>query len=107
VYKPGYALWNSEKGAINPYEPKNLSSNNNVVRLVNFEKAAEEWRKIADTEYEKKRPRALNFGFLSMCFDSDLDRNAISIDEVVRNYEMPLVRAEETKLRSKHENPEN
>ncbi len=38
---------------------------------------------------------------------SDLDRNAISIDDVVRNYEMPLVRAEETKLRSKHETPEN
>jgi len=108
VYKPGYALWNSEKEIIpveNP-QPKDFNSSKKV-RLVKFEKAAQEWRKIAHADYERKRPRASNLGFLSMCLESNLNRNTITIDEVVRNYEMPLVRKEENKLRSKHENSKN
>jgi hypothetical protein len=101
VYKPGYALWNSEKDAIpvkNP-PPKGFNRFTKVVRLVKFEKAAEEWKKIGYSEFDRKRPRALNLRFLSMCLDSDLNRNAITIDKVVDSNEWPFVRAEENKLR--------
>ena len=109
VYKPGYALWNSDIDII-PVEdppPKGFNRFTKVVRLVKFEKAAEEWKKIAYTDYERKRPRALNLRFLSMCLDSDLNRNAITIDKVVDSNEWPFVREEENKLRSEHENSKN
>jgi hypothetical protein len=101
VYKPGYALWNSEKYIISVKNPPSKGFNRftKVVRLVRFEKAAEEWKKIAHSEYVGSRPRRLNLRFLSMCLESNLDRNAITIDKVVHNNEISLVREEENKLR--------
>jgi hypothetical protein len=55
LYKPGYALWHSELDAVprSVYKPKDFSSGNNVVRLVKFEKAAEEWKELAYSEFKK------------------------------------------------------
>jgi hypothetical protein len=109
VYKPGYALWNSEKYIIPVKNPPSKGFNRftKVVRLVKFEKAAEEWKKIAHAEFERKRPRASNLRFLSMCLESNLDRNAITIDKVVHKNEWPLVRNEEIKMRREHEKSKN
>jgi len=105
VYKPGYALWNSEKEAVYPreYQPKDFSSSKNVVRLVKFEKAAQEWKKIVSTEYKRKRPRGLQFTFLIMCFESRLDTNVITMDEVFERYEDSLRTQENDQAWREHE----
>jgi len=106
VYKPGYALWNSKKEAVYPreYQPKDFSSSKNVVRLVKFERMAEKWKKAGHAEFQRKYPRRLNYEFLISCFESDLDTNAITMDQIVRQYEMPLVREEEAQRRREYEN---
>jgi hypothetical protein len=101
VYKPGYALWNSVKDIIPVKDPppKGFNRFTRVVRLVKFEKAAEEWKEIGYSDLEKKYPRQKHSWFLSKCLESNLDRNAITIDNVFHSYEMPFVRAEENNLR--------
>jgi hypothetical protein len=105
VYKPGYALWNSEEEAVpRPvYKPKDFSSSNNVVRLVKFEKAAAEWRELAHTEFQGKYPHILHSYFLSKCFETDLDTDAITLDDVFDRYEMPFRRQEYEQRRSEYE----
>jgi len=109
VYKPGYALWNSKNEAVYPlgYQPKDFSSEKNVVRLVPFEKAAEEWKKIGHSEYEKKNPRGLNYDFLGDCFEIGLDTNTITMGQIVRQYEMPFVREEKAQHRRAYESSKN
>ena len=106
VYKPGYALWNSEKYIIPVKNPPSKGFNRftKVVRLVKFEKAAEEWKKIAYAESDKKYPRGLNYDFLGNCLESGLKRSTITIDKVVDQYEMPFVRYEEAQKRREYEN---
>ena len=105
VYKPGYALWNSKKEAVpqRVYKPKDFSSDNNVVRLVKFEKAAAEWKELAYTEFSKKRPRDVHTRFLSNCLETDLDTNAITLDEIFERYEGPLRREENVNAWREHE----
>jgi hypothetical protein len=105
VYKPGYALWNSEKKAVYPleYQPREFSSSNNIVRLVKFEKAAVEWKKTGYTENAKKYPRQLQYEFLGDCFESDLDTNAITMQKIFRRHELPLVKKEEAQRRREYE----
>ena len=106
VYKPGYALWNSEKKNYRIKNPPSKGFNRftKVVRLVKFEKAAEEWKKIAYSESDKKYPRHLNYRFLGNCLESGLKRSTITIDKVVDQYEMPFVRQEEAQKRREYEN---
>jgi hypothetical protein len=105
VYKPGYALWNSEEEAVpRPvYQPKDFSSDNNVVRLVKFEKAAAEWKELAHTEFDRKYPRNLHRNFLGRCFESRLDTDAITMYRVFYQYEMPFLRQETEQMRSGYE----
>ena len=109
VYKPGYALWNSEKDIIpvkNP-PPKGFNRFKKVVRLVKFEKAAEAWKKIAYRESDKQYPRLLNYRFLGDCFESGLDTNVITMDQIVYQYEMPFVRQEKAQRRRVYEKSKN
>lgn len=109
VYKPGYALWNSEKVAV-PVEnaqPKDFTSSKNEVRLVKFEKAAEEWKKIAYTEFQRQRPRDLNTRFLSKCLELELNTNAITLDEIFERYEGRLRIEENAKAWREYENSKN
>jgi len=105
VYKPGYALWNSEKDVIpvkNP-PPKGFNRFTKVVRLVRFEKAAEEWKKIGYSEFEKKYPRKVQSSFLDKCFESGIDTNVITMVKVFRNYEMPFIMEESDQMRRRYE----
>jgi hypothetical protein len=97
VYKPGYALWNSEKGAINNYEPKNLSSTYNLVRLVKFEKAAEEWLKV-DIGGGQRYPHRLQSSFFGKCLELDWEKYPITIDEVFRGHEGRFIQQESRRL---------
>jgi len=105
VYKPGYALWNSKKEAVYPldYQPKDFSSEKNVVRLVPFEKAAEEWRRIGYSETAKKYPRQFNYRFLGTCFELELDKNSITLDQIVDGHERPFMRQETIQWRREYE----
>jgi hypothetical protein len=109
VYKPGYALWNSDKDIIPVKDPppKGFNRFTRVVRLVKFEKAAEEWKRIAYTEFERQRPRDVNTRFLSMCLETNLDTNSITLDEVFERYEGPLRREENVKAWREHEKSKN
>ena len=109
VYKPGYALWNSEKYIIPVKNPPSKGFNRftKVVRLVKFEKAAEEWEKIAHTEFQRQRPRDLNTRFLSKCLETNLDTNSITLDEVFERYEGPLRRGENANAWREHEKSKN
>ncbi len=69
-----------------------------------FEKAAQEWKKIAYRESDKKYPRDLNYRFLGDCFESGLKRSIISMDKVVDQYELPFVRQENAQRRREYEN---
>ena len=105
VYKPGYALWNSTEDALpqRVYKPKDFSSSKNVVRLVKFEKAAAEWKELAYSESDKKYPRKLHIRFLSRCYETGLDTDAITLDKVFERYEMPFIRQETEQRRREHE----
>ena len=105
VYKLGYALWNSKKDIIPVKDPppKGFHRFKKVVRLVKFEKAAQEWKKIAYSESDKKYPRQLNYRFSGDCFESGLDGNAITMDKVIDQYEMPFVRQEKAQQRREYE----
>ena len=105
VYKPGYALWNSEEYAVplREYRPKDFSRSKNVVRLVKFEKAAAEWKERAHSEFDKKYPRSLQIHFLDQCFETDLDTDAITMQKVFRQYEMPFIRKEKAQRRREWE----
>jgi hypothetical protein len=95
VYKPGYALWNSEK-EISPLltaPPKNFSSNNNVVRLVKFEKAAEEWKKL-NAGGIQNYPHSFQSSFLGNCLELDWEKYPITIDEVFEKHERPFIHQE-------------
>jgi hypothetical protein len=106
VYKPGYALWNSDKDIIPVKDPppKGFNRFTRVVRLVKFEKAAEEWKKIAYRESDKKYPRDLNYRFLGDCLESGLKRSSISMDKVFRGYEDPFLMQENAQRRREYEN---
>jgi hypothetical protein len=106
VYKPGYALWNSDKDIIPVKDPppKGFNRFTRVVRLVKFEKAAEEWKKIAYSESDKKYPRGLNYDFLGNCLETGLDTNVITLPTKFRQYEMPFVRQEDDQRRREYEN---
>jgi len=105
VYKPGYALWNSEKKYYRIKNPPSKGFNRftKVVRLVKFKKAAEEWKKIAYSESDKKYPRHLNYDFLGNCIEPGLDTNVITLQKKFRQYEMPFVRYEEAQKRREYE----
>ena len=68
-----------------------------MVRLVKFEKAAEEWKEIAYSDYVKKYPRSKHAAFLGDCLESGLDTNVLSIRDVFDKYERPFIRAEDLK----------
>jgi hypothetical protein len=105
VYKPGYALWNSKKVAVYPlgYKPKEFNSSKNEVRLIKFEKAAEEWKRISPGDFVKKYPRNKHYAFLGDCFELELDTNVIAIDDVFYSYEHPFVREENIEMRRRYE----
>jgi len=105
VYKPGYALWNSKKDIIPVKDPppKGFHRFKKVVRLVKFEKAAEEWKKIGYSEFEKKYPRKVQSSFLDKCFESGIDTNVITMVKVFRNYEMPFIMEESDQMRRRYE----
>ena len=69
-----------------------------------FEKAAEEWKNIAYTDYERKRPRQVQASFLGDCLESGLDTNVLSIRDVFYKYERPFIRAEDFEWRREYEN---
>jgi len=73
------------------------------VRLVKFEKAAEEWKKIGYSEFEKKYPRKVQSSFLDKCFESGIDTNVITMVKVFRNYEMPFIMEESDQMRRRYE----
>lgn len=105
VYKPGYALWNSDKDIIPVKNPPSKGFNRftRVVRLVKFEKAAEEWKRIAYTDYQRMRPRQIQAAFLGDCLESGLDTNVLSIRNVFYKYERPFFRAEDIEWRRYYE----
>jgi hypothetical protein len=95
VYKPGYALWNSEK-EISPLlkaPPKNFISNNNVVRLVKFEKAAEKWKKL-NAGGIQNYPHSFQSGFLGRCLELDWEKYPITINEVFERHEGRFIHQE-------------
>jgi len=99
VYKPGYALWNSKK-EISPLlksPPKEFSSDRNVVRLVKFEKAAQEWLKL-DIGGGQKYPHRLQSGFLWNCLELDIEKYPITIDEIFERHEGPFLGLESRRL---------
>jgi len=105
VYKPGYALWNSEKEVVYPpgYKPKKFSSWKNVVRLVPFEKAAEKWKKIGRSQTSKKWPRQKQVNFFGGCLELELKRKDLTIINVFRGYEIPRLMKEEAQMRRAYE----
>jgi len=105
VYKPGYALWNSDEYAVplRKYRPKDFSRSRNVVRLVKFEKAAEQWKERAPSEFAKKNPHRVHSSFLSYCLESDLDREAITLHKVFDQYEWPFLKQEKAQRRREYE----
>jgi len=106
VYKPGYALWNSKKDIIPVKDPppKGFNRFTKVVRLVKFEKAAEEWKKIAYRESDKKYPRHLHYNFLGNCFETGLDTNVLRIDDIFYSYEDRFLMQENAQRRREYEN---
>lgn len=106
VYKPGYALWNSKKEAVYPrnYQPKEFTSDKNVVRMVKFERAAIKWKENSFSEFEKKNPRQQQAIFLGNCFELELAKSAITIDEVFKHHEMDFIRKEKEQSGKHHEN---
>jgi len=105
VYKPGYALWNSDKDIIPVKDPPSKGFNRftRVVRLVKFEKAAEEWKRIAYSEFEKKYPRKSQSAFLGNCLETGLDTNVITLQKKFRQYEMPFIMGESDQMRRRYE----
>ena len=73
------------------------------MRLVKFEKAAEEWKKIGHSETAKKYPRQRNYRFLGDCFESGLDTNVITMDQIVDQYEKPFISQENIQWRREYE----
>jgi len=105
VYKPGYALWNSEKDVIPVKNPPSKGFNRftKVVRLVRFEKAAEDWKNIAYSEFDKYYPRKTQSAFLDTCLESGLDTNPITMFKIFMNYEVPSIKEESDQMRRRYE----
>ena len=47
-----------------------------------LEKAAQEWKKGAHTEFERNYPRHVHYSFLGDCFELELDTNILTIDDI-------------------------
>jgi len=106
VYKPGYALWNSKKEVIPVKDPlpKEFSSSKNTVRLVKFEKAAEEWEEKSTGDVAGKRPHEFHSMFLGDCFELDLDTNSISMQDVFWKQEGSFINKEKEIMWREYDN---